>query len=360
MLQPEPTEALAFLEQFYVETGELGRGQRLAQVRRQWHEEGRWSPTKAELTFGARVAWRNSTRCIGRLFWPSLQVRDLRHVTEPDAVFEHLLSHLQDAFCGGHIQSILSVFGEGVRVLNPQLIRYAGYRQPGGAVVGDPENADLTEYLQGLGWQGAGTPFDALPLAIWSSGQVRLYPLPEWAVREVAIEHPEYPQIAALGLKWHALPVISDATLELGGLKFHCAPFNGWYVQTEIAARDLADEHRYNALPSVARALGLDTRHPRSLWRDRALLELNVAVLHSFRQAGVKMVDHHSAAEQFTRFQDREARAGREVRGRWSWLISPMSPATSPIWGQRFNAREHSPHFVRPPAGCPAHRDHNS
>ena len=36
---------------------------------------------QAELAFAARVAWRNSSRCIGRLYWRSLRVRDRRQVS---------------------------------------------------------------------------------------------------------------------------------------------------------------------------------------------------------------------------------------------------------------------------------------
>lgn len=31
------------------------------------------------------------------------------------------------------------------RIWNSQLIRYAGYRQPDGSVLGDPANVDITE-----------------------------------------------------------------------------------------------------------------------------------------------------------------------------------------------------------------------
>src|SRR5258708_37001189 len=55
----------------------------------------------------------------------------------------------------------------------------------------------------------------------------------------------------------------------------------------------------------------LDTRSDRSLWKDRALVELNAAVLHSFAQAGVAMVDHHTVARQFMLHQEREMKAGR-------------------------------------------------
>src|ERR1700722_12498721 len=42
---------------------------------------GTYRHTAAELTFAAQVAWRNSARCIGRLYWRSLRVRDRRNVS---------------------------------------------------------------------------------------------------------------------------------------------------------------------------------------------------------------------------------------------------------------------------------------
>jgi hypothetical protein len=44
---------------------------------------GTYEHTYEELEYGARVAWRNSSRCIGRLYWQSLKLRDRRHVTTP-------------------------------------------------------------------------------------------------------------------------------------------------------------------------------------------------------------------------------------------------------------------------------------
>ncbi|RJF68861.1 nitric oxide synthase [Deinococcus cavernae] len=320
--QNRGTTVQDFLKHFYAEES----GQAVTLAERLIQAQSDLTLTCAELDFAAKVAWRNSTRCIGRLFWPALQVRDLRHVTQPDEVFQQLITHLQEAFCGGQIQSVISILSDEVRILNSQLIRYAGYEQPGGQVLGDPENLRLTRLAQRLGWEPSPpTAFDVLPLILQAGGTLHLYPLPPAAVQEVTITHPTSPQIAGLGLKWHALPAISDALLHVGETALPCV-FNGWYMQTEIAARDLSDEGRYNVLPLVAQALALDTRYERTLWRDRALLELNVAVLHSFRETGIKIVDHHTAAAQFVRFQEREEQAGREVRGRWSWLISPMSP----------------------------------
>ena len=99
--------------------------------------------------------------------------------------------------------------------------------------------------------------------------------------------------------------------LEIGGVNYTAAPFNGWYMGTEIGARDFGDASRYNVLPVLAEKMGLDTRSERSLWIDRALLEMNVAVNHSFAMAKVSLVDHHMAARHFMRHVERETKAGR-------------------------------------------------
>src|SRR5690606_18094832 len=97
----------------------------------------------------------------------------------------------------------------------------------------------------------------------------------------------------------HALPAISDMLLDAGGVQYTAAPFSGWYMGTEIASRNLGDDTRYNILPVVAEKMGLNMSSDRTLWKDRALLELNVAVLHSYKKAGVSMVDHHAASREF-------------------------------------------------------------
>lgn len=335
-------EAHAFLRQFYAETGRTGLEARL----RQWTLDP--TLTHEELTFGARVAWRGSARCVGRLPWASLRVRDRRHVTAPDEVFSELVAHLREAWNGGRIRPTMTVFGPSVRIVNDQLIRYAGYTQPDGSLVGDPQNAALTAYLRRVGWAGGpGTRFDVLPLCVTVNGHPHLFEWPADAVQEVNITHPDCPAVGELGLRWHALPVISNMTLDVAGQKFHAAPFSGWYLETEIAARNLADQGRYDQLPAVARALGLDTTRRRSLWMDRALVELNVATLHSFDAAGVRISDHHGVTAQFAEFARQEAQAGRVVRGDWSWLIPPVSPATTPVWAATFDPQEVPPRFRR-------------
>lgn len=52
-------------------------------------------------------------------------------------------------------------------------------------------------------------------------------------------------------------------------------------MSAEIGARNFGDVQRYNLLPVIAERLGLNMQSKLSLWQDRALIELNRAVLHS-------------------------------------------------------------------------------
>lgn len=57
-----------------------------------------------------------------------------------------------------------------------------------------------------------------------------------------------FPWFAEMGLKWYALPAVSCMVFDCGGMIFPAAPFNGWFMGTEIGARDLCDPFRYNLL----------------------------------------------------------------------------------------------------------------
>jgi nitric-oxide synthase len=195
-------------------------------------------------------------------------------------------------------------------------------------VLGDPANAELTEVAMALGWSppAARSAFDLLPVIVQAAGETPTWrEIPRALVLEIPIVHPHLAWFADLGLKWYALPAVSAMELVAGGLRYTAAPFNGWYMGTEIGARNFGDWYRYNLLPVVAARMGLDTSTDRSLWRDRALVELNVAVLHSYEKAGVTMMDHHAAANAFDKFEAIENEAGRVVHAKWSWIVPPIS-----------------------------------
>jgi nitric-oxide synthase len=302
---------------------------------------GRPAPfTSAELSHAAQLAWRNSARCIGRLHWRALRVRDRRDVCSAAAIFGELCQHLAESTNGGSIRPTMTVFAPATtgrpapRILNHQLAGYAGYRR-GDFVLGDPKNVAFTESALGLGWRppATRTAFDLLPWIIQGEdSRPQLFTPEPGLIREVPLSHPTLDWFHELGLRWYAVPVICDMVLRAAGTDFPAAPFGGWYMGTEIGARNLADVGRYNQLPAIARRMGLDTSDPATLWRDRALVELNTAVLHSFQAAGVRIVDHHTASAEFMRFNEQENRAGRTASAVWDWIVPPMSGAATPVF----------------------------
>ena len=350
-------QAQSFLSHYYSESKELGLESRLELVQAEIERTGTYRLTTKELTFGGKLAWRNSNRCMGRLFWKTLKVRDQRNLTTSEEVFADAMEHLESATQGGKIRSTLSVYatkeegGFQFRILNKQLIRFAGYSLPNGELIGDPDSIEFTKYCQSLGWEGKGTNFDLLPLLIQrEKDPVRWFVIPEDKVLRVNLTHPEYPWFQELGLQWYAVPVISDMRLEIGGISFPCAPFNGWYMLTEIASRNLGDVRRYNKLPIIAKKLKLNTRQLKSLWKDRALLVLQEAVLHSFQAQGVVLVDHHTASDQFLEFCKHEESKGRQVQADWTWIVPPAASSTLEVFHQEWDNQVLSPNFYYQPA----------
>jgi nitric-oxide synthase len=348
-------EALGFVRQFHREVaGSSGLEARLRDVRKSLRRTGTYEHTPEELAFGARVAWRNHARCIGRLHWRSLEVIDRRGTRDPDAIANALFEHIRWAQGDGRIRSAITIFDPVSPgdlppfVESRQLIQYAGHLRPGARVLGDPQTVEATRHAQALGWRpSAGEPgrFDLLPILVRSAtGQRSAHSLPHGLVREIDLDHPTEQGLGRLGLKWYALPVVSGMILTIGGLDYPCAPFNGWYMGTEIASRNLADERRYDLLPEVAASLGLEAVEG-SLWRDHALTALNEAVLHSFRQAGVSIVDHHAASEQYMEFARAEEGHGRTPAGEWTWIVPPQASAACPVFHLDMQPRTEVPNY---------------
>ncbi len=353
--------ATEFLEQFHAETAPgLPLRRRLRQVKAEIARTGTYAHTEAEIVFGARVAWRNAARCIGRLYWNALRVRDRRGVSTPSAVAMECAAHLHEATRDGGIRSTITIFAPdrpdapGPRILNDQLIRYAGHRTASGGIRGDAGQVAFTDRAIALGWQPPDPPgrFDVLPLLIASgAGEPELHDLPSDAVLEVPLSHPELDWFADLRLRWHAVPAISNMPLSIGGITYPAAPFNGWYMGTEIGARNLADADRYDLVPVIGERMGLDTSSERSLWRDRATVELVRAVQHSFDVAGVTMSDHHTESDRFLKHVSREERAGRRCPADWSWIVPPVSGGLTSVYHRYYDQPdpETRPAYLTPP-----------
>ena len=56
------------------------------------------------------MAWRQSSRCIGRLLWKTLIVRDCRELVTPEEILGACVDHLRSATNGGRIRPVMSIF----------------------------------------------------------------------------------------------------------------------------------------------------------------------------------------------------------------------------------------------------------
>lgn len=52
--------------------------------------------------------------------------------------------------------------------------------------------------------------------------------------------------------------------------------------------------------------MNLDTKTSSTLWKDKTLVEINIAVLHSFQKTNVTIVDHHTASDSFMKHFENE------------------------------------------------------
>jgi nitric-oxide synthase len=367
-------KASSFLEQVYKELDLPSLEQRLADVEQQIESTGTYTHTFEELEHGARMAWRNSNRCIGRLYWKSLVLNDKRNISTTAAVFDSLEEHLSKATNNGKILPLITVFPPQLadgntpfRIWNKNLIRYAAHEQANGSLIGDPDQLAFTKLCKQYGWSGNGGNFDLLPLVVQSQGESPVWrSLKQTSILEVDLEHPEYKWFSDLQLKWHAVPLISDMVLGVGGILYPAAPFNGWYMVTEIGSRNLGDEKRYNQLPIIANKLGLNTDKSNPFWKDKALVVLNEAVHFSFQKAGVTLADHHAASEQFMKFIRNEEGEGRSVKADWSWIVPPLSGSTLKVFHHEYDNEVISPNFYYnhnawttspQKSKCPFHKD---
>ncbi|XP_032680802.1 nitric oxide synthase, salivary gland [Odontomachus brunneus] len=333
-----------FLEQYFTSIRRLNSDAhrtRWESVQREVMSTGTYQLTETELVFGAKLAWRNAARCIGRIQWSKLQVFDCRYVTTTSGMFEALCNHVKYSTNKGNIRSAITIFPQRTdgkhdyRVWNQQLINYAGYKNPDGTILGDPASVEFTEVCMKLGWKGARTRFDILPLVLSANGHDPDYfDIPSDLVLEVPLNHPTYDWFEKLNLKWFAVPAVSGMVFDCGGLVFTAAPFNGWYMSTEIGSRDLCDTQRYNMLETIATNMGLDTRTSTSLWKDKAMIEANVAVLHSFQMKNVTIVDHHTASESFMKHYENEMRLRNGCPADWLWIVPPISGSATAVFHQ--------------------------
>lgn len=351
-------QAAEFIKQYYEEgsdhdTPPTTYNERLHEVLTTLEENDTYSLTRDELTWGARTAWRNAPRCPARMIWKNLHVFDKREVFLADEMFSALVEHLEYSFNTGNIRPAVTIFrvkegGTEPRVWNSLLVGYAGYKQRDGSVVGDPSQEEFTKFCQDLGWSGKGGMFDFLPLVVSGTDGVPHFQELSADIQEklrVKIKHPSIRAINDLNIEWFGLPGVSSMMLEIGGIQFPASPFTGWYQVTEIANRDLLDSQRYNLLLPLGKAMNLDTSTNTNLWKDEVALELNRAVLHSFKVAGVSIVDHYTQADQFVEHMKAETRSRRGCPADWVWIVPPQSGSLCSSYHQEMISYHLSPSY---------------
>ncbi|KAK2911789.1 hypothetical protein Q8A67_003922 [Cirrhinus molitorella] len=349
------TQAVDFIDQYYKSFKIPNPTEHKARIDRVTLEitlTGSYTLTTDELTFGAKQAWRNAPRCIGRIQWANLQLFDARQCKTAEDMFHALCTHLKYATNGGNLRSAITVFPQRTdgdhdfRVWNGQLIKYAGYQMEDGSVIGDPAGVEFTQVCIQLGWKPKYGRFDILPLVLQANGEdPEVFDIPPDLILEVPIEHPEYEWFKELNLKWYAVPAVANMLMEIGGVEFPACPFNGWYMGTEIGVRDFCDSQRYNILERIGQLMGLDTRKLSSLWKDQALVAINVAVIHSYQKNKVTITDHHSASESFMQHLETEVRLRGGCPADWVWLVPPMSGSLTPVYHQEMLNYILSPFF---------------
>ncbi|XP_055461929.1 nitric oxide synthase, brain [Psammomys obesus] len=351
--------AKEFLDQYYSSIKRFGSKahmDRLEEVNKEIESTSTYQLKDTELIYGAKHAWRNASRCVGRIQWSKLQVFDARDCTTAHGMFNYICNHVKYATNKGNLRSAITIFPQRTdgkhdfRVWNSQLIRYAGYKQPDGSTLGDPANVQFTEICIQQGWKAPRGRFDVLPLLLQANGNdPELFQIPPELVLEVPIRHPKFDWFKDLGLKWYGLPAVSNMLLEIGGLEFSACPFSGWYMGTEIGVRDYCDNSRYNILEEVAKKMDLDMRKTSSLWKDQALVEINIAVLYSFQSDKVTIVDHHSATESFIKHMENEYRCRGGCPADWVWIVPPMSGSITPVFHQEMLNYRLTPSFEYQP-----------
>ncbi|XP_002021672.2 nitric oxide synthase [Drosophila persimilis] len=333
-----------FLEQYFTSikrTSSTAHETRWKQVRQSVETLGYYQLTETELIYGAKLAWRNSSRCIGRIQWSKLQVFDCRYVTTTSGMFEAICNHIKYATNKGNLRSAITIFPQRTdgrhdyRIWNNQLISYAGYKQADGKIIGDPMNVEFTEVCTKLGWKSKGGEWDILPVVVSANGHDPDYfDYPPELILEVPLTHPKFEWFTELGLRWYALPAVSSMLFDVGGIQFTATTFSGWYMSTEIGCRNLCDTNRRNMLETVALKMNLDTRTPTSLWKDKAVVEMNIAVLHSFQSRNVTIVDHHTASESFMKHFENESKLRNGCPADWIWIVPPLSGSITPVFHQ--------------------------
>uniref|UniRef100_A0A8B9R6Y5 Nitric oxide synthase n=1 Tax=Astyanax mexicanus TaxID=7994 RepID=A0A8B9R6Y5_ASTMX len=314
--------ATDFINQYYTSIkrcGSKAHVDRLEEVKKEIETSGTYQLKDTELIYGAKHAWRNAARCVGRIQWSKLQVFDARDCTTAHGMFNYICNHIKYATNKGNLRYALEQFiALDFMDLGAFVLQAASYRQP-------PVGSICIQQ----GWKAPKGRFDVLPLLLQANGNdPELFEIPDDLVLEVNITHPK----------------------ELHGMES--------FIMAEQLHQNLISPNSVQSpgftgvkqwCKEVATMMGLDTRKTSSLWKDQALVEINIAVLYSYQVSKVTIVDHHSATESFIKHMENEYRVRGGCPGDWVWIVPPMSGSITPVFHQEMLNYRLTPSFEYQP-----------
>lgn len=99
--------AKEFLDQYYSSIKRFGSKahmDRLEEVNKEIESTSTYQLKDTELIYGAKHAWRNASRCVGRIQWSKLQVFDARDCTTAHGMFNYICNHVKYATNKGNLR----------------------------------------------------------------------------------------------------------------------------------------------------------------------------------------------------------------------------------------------------------------
>eukprot|EP00794_Sanderia_malayensis_P014340 gene14340-15836_t len=91
-------DAVEFLKNYYKSVKKEDsqeEEERIAAALKEIEQSGTYELDVKELIYGAKTAWRNAARCIGRIQWNKLQLFDARDVTTARGMFDAICKHIK-------------------------------------------------------------------------------------------------------------------------------------------------------------------------------------------------------------------------------------------------------------------------
>lgn len=247
-----------------------------------------------------------------RTAWKTLQIRDRRHVFSAEAIFQNIKDHFDTIMDQDILNTndnitpppcIMTVFRPqiqneimGIRFLSSHLFQYAGYMdKENGIVLGDPSNVEYTNYLIETNlWSPPSTrgAYDLLPLVLKMPhiDKPFVYILPRDITKhEVVLEHARYPGVKGICLKCAPIPFVMNYSMNLGGLVYPCAPFNGCFSPAEKSSTLLYCK-KYGIRSLLGNTMGYQTED--KIIEQSVALELEQTILNSFEKKWHNILDY--------------------------------------------------------------------